>query len=289
MTETLAQLDFATLALKGKRYQEAEKIYMELAVNENSAEAWLGIGICKLYQLTESKTIEEVIFCFIKSAAIAPASKAELEEQLMMHTLLVLNTYARLIEAAAKKHQEAKKTAQTAALLTGLSIVAGLNSSSTFGTVASLAGTGAGVGVAVDSLNSMNDYQSLINTVLNKCDEANKGVCQFVDRNRSEFVSFQQNVSSIVSFVENALSVINQSKKSNRPKATGLNKWLIRNTSPLDNLKLIQAFFGVHKFKEGKILIGALYLIFFGGYGILAYIDSVKMANDEYDGYKLLN
>jgi hypothetical protein len=53
--ENNTQLDFATLALKGKRYQEAENIYMQLANNNNSCEAWLGIGVCKLYQLTEGK------------------------------------------------------------------------------------------------------------------------------------------------------------------------------------------------------------------------------------------
>ena len=122
MTNT--QLDFATLAVKGKRYQEAESIYMQIAINENSSEAWLGMGICKLYQLTEGKTMEEVIFCFNKAASISPDLKGELEAQLMVNTLIVLNTYAKLIETAAARHQEAKKTAQAAALLTGLSIVA---------------------------------------------------------------------------------------------------------------------------------------------------------------------
>jgi hypothetical protein len=36
--ENNAQLDFATLALKGRRYQEAENIYMQLATNNNSSE-----------------------------------------------------------------------------------------------------------------------------------------------------------------------------------------------------------------------------------------------------------
>ena len=102
--ENNAQLDFATLALKGRRYQEAENIYMQLATNNNSSEAWLGIGVCKLYQLTEGKTMDEVIFCFNKARNISPELTTELNNQLIMHTMVVLKTYAQIIEAAAIKH-----------------------------------------------------------------------------------------------------------------------------------------------------------------------------------------
>lgn len=282
------QLDFATLALKGKRYQEAESIYMQLATNNNSSEAWLGIGVCKLYQLTEGKTMDEVIFCFNKANSISPELKTELDNQLMMHTMIVLKTYAQIIEAAAVKHQAAKKAAQTGALLAGLSFVAGINSSTTFSTVASLAGTGAGVGVAVDSLNAMNDYNSLIKHVLNKCNEAHIGVSQIVNKQNSEYLQFENNVKSIVNFVEDALKNISNNN-SNRKKASGVSKYLMLNASSTDKLKLIQAYFGIHKFKERNVSMGIIYLFTFGGCGVLGYLDSIKMVNDEYNGHNLLN
>ena len=34
------QMDLATMALKGKRYNEAESIYMQIATQNNSSEAW---------------------------------------------------------------------------------------------------------------------------------------------------------------------------------------------------------------------------------------------------------
>lgn len=282
------QLDFATLALKGKRYEEAENIYMNLASNNNSSEAWLGIGVCKLYQLTEGKTMDEVIFCFNKANGISPELKSEIDSQLIMHTMIVMKTYAQIIEAAAVKHQAAKKTVQTGALLAGLSVVAGMNSTRTFSTVASLAGTSAGVGVAVDSLNAMNDYSALIKSVLNKCNEAYKGVGQIVDKQSSAFLQFENNVNSIVTFIEDSLRSVSN-KSSNRKKATGLSKYLMLNASTTDQLKLIQTYFGIHKFKEGNIKMGLVYLFTFGGFGIMAYIDSIKMINDEYVGQNLLN
>jgi len=285
--ETNTQLDFATLALKGKRYQEAENIYMQLAINNNSSEAWLGIGVCKLYQLTEGKTMEEVIFCFNKARNISPHLSTELDNQLMMHTTLVLKTYAEIIDAAAIKHQAAKKAAQTGALIAGISIVAGLNSDKAFSTVASLAGTGTGVGVAVESLNAMNDYNALIKHVLSKCNEAYNGVNSIVNKQTAEYQQFDSNVKSIVSYVEGALKSVS-TNNPNRKKSSGVMKYLMLDLSTSDNIKLLQAYIGIHKFKEGNTKMGLLYLCTFGGCCILAYLDIVKMVNDEYDGHNLL-
>lgn len=197
------QLDFATLALKGKRYQEAENIYMQLISTNNSSEAWLGVGLCKLYQLSEGKTIDEVIFCLDKAKAISPQLVNELDDQLMTHTIIVLQTYAKLVEEAAAKHAASKKAAQTGALIAGVSLIAGANSNRAFGTIASLAGTGAGVGVAVNSLSAMSDYKELVRIILSKCNEALVGVSQVVDKQRPEYVEFENSVKTILGIVKN--------------------------------------------------------------------------------------
>jgi hypothetical protein len=284
------QLDIATMALKGRRYTEAETIYMKIATESNSAEGWLGMAICKLYQLSEGRTMEEVIFCSNKAKSIAPDNASDIDEQLMANTLLVLKTYALIIEQAAVQHQVAKKQAQTAALMAGISLIAGMNSRSTFGTVASLAGTGAGVGIAVDSLNKMGNYEQLLRSVLNKSNEAYLSVKQNVDVASQTYIQFEAGVSNIIKFIENALlSLSSTNNKTNRKSASGLTKYLMLNASTSDKIKLIPALFGVHKFKEGKIVIGILYLITFGGYGVLWYLDSIKMLNGEYTGTSLLD
>lgn len=206
--ENNTQLDFATLALKGKRYQEAENIYMQLATNENSSEAWLGIGICKLYQLTEGKTMDEVIFCFNKSSSINPESKLDIDRELMIHTMLVFNTYGQIIEAAGTKYHLAKKTAKTGAILAGISFIAGMNSSKAFSTVASLAGTGVGVGVAVDSLNKMDDYKALIKIILDKYNDVYTKVIGFIDNQHPDLVSFCNSINNIAENAKREIAVI---------------------------------------------------------------------------------
>jgi hypothetical protein len=230
------QLDFATLALKGKRYQEAENIYMQLVSSSGSSEAWLGMALCKLYQLSEGKTIEEVVFCFNKAKNLTPDLTNELEEQLMSHTIIVLKTYAQIVETAAIKHQAAKKSAQAGALIAGVSLIAGANSNRAFGTIASLAGTGAGVGVAVDSLNAMNDYKQLVVTVLNKINEAINGIKEAVNNERPEYLQFENSVKSILGLVkENSLEA-----SKNNPKYS-VKDFLLGRVSSADMFK-----FGLH-------------------------------------------
>ncbi|MCX8479776.1 MAG: TM2 domain-containing protein [Chitinophagales bacterium] len=291
MSDIATQLDFATLALKGRRYQEAENIYMNLAVTQKSSEAWLGIGLCKLYQLSSGKTMEEVLFCFNKAIEISPELKNELEDQLMSHSVIVLNAYIKVIEAAVIKHQAAKKEAMAGALLASISVVAGMNSNKTFGTIASLAGTGAGAGVAMDGLNSMSDTKSQIQYVISKCDEIKGGVVSFVNQSRTEFSTFAGNIASIKGAIEKSLVMISPTTASNpnRKKASGVAKYLMLNASTSDRIKLIQAYFGIHKFKEGNAVMGVIYLFTLGGYGVLAYLDSVKMVNGEYQGHSLID
>jgi len=62
MENTNPKFDIALLALKGKRYAEAEEIYLKIATEENSAEAWVGLGFCKLNQLAEGRSMDEVSF-----------------------------------------------------------------------------------------------------------------------------------------------------------------------------------------------------------------------------------
>ena len=87
--ENNLQLDLATLALKGKRYQEAESVYMQIATQNNAPEAWVGLGVCKLYQLSEGRTMDEIIFCFNKAFQILPEEKRDIEIQLLSNATIV--------------------------------------------------------------------------------------------------------------------------------------------------------------------------------------------------------
>ena len=148
-------------------------------------------------------------------------------------------TVGALVEEAAVKHAASKKAAQAGALIAGVSLIAGANSNRAFGTIASLAGTGAGVGVAVNSLNAMTDYKELVRTILNKCNEALIGVSQVVDKNRPEYLNFESSVTTILGIVRN--NSIDQ-PKSNIVKSD-VGKLLSMKATRADQMEVIKKVF----------------------------------------------
>lgn len=202
--ENEIQLDLATMALKGKRYDEAEKLYMDIATKNNSTEAWVGMGVCKLYQLASGRTMDEVIFCFNRAKKMSPQMSDDIDNQLMANTLVILRTYVILVEKALEQKLKETNKAIFGAVLTGISFIGGMNSKSAFGTIAALSGTGAGVGVAVDSLNKISNYDELIQNVLQLCDDANNGVIASVSNKSEIFTEFEDTVKQLKDTLANA-------------------------------------------------------------------------------------
>ncbi len=198
------QLDLATMALKGKRYEEAEKLYMQIATEGNSTEAWVGMGVCKLYQLASGRTMDEVVFCCNRAKKMSPQMVDDIDNQLMINTIVVLKTYVSVVEAALEQKLKETNKAIFGAVLTGVSLIAGMNSKSAFGTVAALSGTGAGVGVAVDSLNKIANYDELIANVLQLCDDANNGIIASVNNANPNFTEFENTVKQLKETLTNA-------------------------------------------------------------------------------------
>ena len=192
------QLDFATMALKGKRYEEAENIYMQIATQESSAEAWTGLGICKLYQLASGRTVDEAVFCFEKARQISPSLTNEIENTFIATTDLVIKTYAKLLENATIENNKAKKAATAGLVLAAASAAFGQNSGSAFNTVATLAGAGAGVGIAVDAFSQMGNYEEMVKAIISKSKEAHEGLSNNVDRSRLEYIEYAKNIESLV-------------------------------------------------------------------------------------------
>ncbi len=200
------QLDFATMALKGQRYDEAEKIYMNLAMQGQSAEAWIGLGITKLYQLANGRTVDEAAFCFQKAHSIDADKKNDIDDQFMYHSQIVIQAYAKVVEAAVTKYAAEQKKAGWAIALTAASAVIGSRSSSAYGTIASLGATGAGVGVAVDAFSNMSDLKQVVSVVLQKSDEVRSGVVKNVDTSRQEYLAFDGFVQEVIKNIQLVLN-----------------------------------------------------------------------------------
>lgn len=58
------ELYLAASSLKSRNYSAATELYLKVNARNESAEAWLGMSFCKLYQLAEGLRIDEVISCF---------------------------------------------------------------------------------------------------------------------------------------------------------------------------------------------------------------------------------
>lgn len=205
MSKIEVQMDLAQMALQGKRYSEAESLYMEIATQNNSYEAWVGIGLCKLYQLAEGRTMEEVLFCMNKAKKIIPNNEVEIDNQLIYHCETLINTYLLVFDSAIVKQKELRKKAQKGALLAGVSIVAGAHTKSNFGTFAALAGAGTGIGVSVDAITKMNSIYEIQNFILNKCSHISKSLNTYLDHSNPNFIRFNEVVNDKVRKVNNAI------------------------------------------------------------------------------------
>jgi hypothetical protein len=213
MEQPNIQMDLATMALKGKRYMEAESIYMQIATQTNSPEAWVGMGVCKLYQLADGRTMDEVIFCINKAKQLNPDLKLEIENQLIINCQILLNAYLNIFEQSLVKHQELKRQAMTGAILAGVSMAVGSNSKSTFNTIASLAGTGAGVGVAVDAFNKMDSLNEIRNYILSKCDEIHNGLKLNIDTSNQTWLEYNGFVNKLIANVQSSIELNHTSGK----------------------------------------------------------------------------
>ena len=214
------QMDLATMALKGKRYTEAESIYMQIATQNNSSEAWVGMGICKLYQLADGRTMDEVVFCLDKAKQLNPEIRLEIENQLIINCQILLNAYMNVFEQSLVKHKELKKQAMTGAILAGVSMAVGSNSKSAFGTIASLAGTGAGIGVAVDAFSKMGTLNEIRNFILSKCDEINNSLVLTIDKTNPTYLQYNNYVNGLIANVKSAVEADQKSDKWYMNKGT---------------------------------------------------------------------
>lgn len=192
------RFDLAILALKGKRYQEAETIYTNIATDSNSSEAWIGLGFCKLNQLAEGRTMDEVTYCLNKAISINSTVKEQVEDQLIGSCVVLLSTYSQLYDKAIAKDRELKKKAAIGAFVASVSIISGFSSNSAFGALASAAGTGAGIGIAIDSLEKIKDvgeFQSFLTTI---CASINQEVLGFVSPSNPKIEDYKKFISQLL-------------------------------------------------------------------------------------------
>ena len=94
------ELYLAAASLKNKRYSAAFEQYSKVNARNESAEAMLGMCFCKLYQMAEGITINEVIEYFNKAKLIDPTLQAAIDEAFIRRCQIVKIAYVNFYNEA---------------------------------------------------------------------------------------------------------------------------------------------------------------------------------------------
>lgn len=153
--------DKAIMALKAQRYDEAQSSYEQALQVGYSVEAWTGLGVCKMFQIAEGQTMEEVLYCFEKARAVEGADKREIDLKLLQYAQVVIMQCGSYAIAAIKNAIVAEKKANTAALISIASIAVGGLSNSTGTKILAGAAAATSAGVAIGQFGKMTSSKDI--------------------------------------------------------------------------------------------------------------------------------
>tara|TARA_B100000131_G_C17998887_1_gene565698 strand:- start:121 stop:903 length:783 start_codon:yes stop_codon:yes gene_type:complete len=138
-------LDKAFMAVKAQRYEEAMLSYENSLEKKASVEAWVGLGIAKLFQLLDNQTMEEVIFCFTRAKEVGTKNdQLQIEQDLINYSTIVVERGVSYCLQLIEEIQAAEKAAANAAIITALASVASFSSSGRSSIISGVAAGAAG-------------------------------------------------------------------------------------------------------------------------------------------------
>ena len=174
------QFDKAFMAVKAQRYEEAQNAYEKALDRASSVEGWTGLGICKLFQLSDNQTMEEVIFCFNKAKEVESADSKEIDLQLISYSTLVIEQYTNYSINLITKLIEAEQAQKDAAIISATSlVVGGLSDSGTMKTLSGIA-AGAAAGVTVGKFGEIANIKEAGQFALNLINDIHTNVNDFL-------------------------------------------------------------------------------------------------------------
>ena len=190
--------DKAFMALKSKRYEEAQNAYEKILENGYSVDAWTGLGVCKMFQLADNVNMEEVIYCFSKAKEVKGANVNEIDLKLISYALLVCEAYGVFAVTSIKNALEAERKAKIAAYVAlGSVLVGGLSDSVSTKVVAGVAAGAAG-GVAIGQFGKALSSAALAELALGLLNNIKNNVNTFIaDSEISELSQFNTRIKHV--------------------------------------------------------------------------------------------
>lgn len=211
----MSKIELANVALLSQNYNEAERLYESIIEDVEGIDGWLGLSICKLYKFPNENNIKAVNFCIDKCKAIEPQNSLVIENTILETVNTILLTYQSVIDNSVRNFKISSANKTKGALLSGLSLVAGVNSKSTFTALLSNEGFKNGAGIAVDSFSKMTDFHSIILKIVNDLEILkNDVVSNFSTENSNKEASISQ-INNLIEYSNSFLQDMGSQLKSN--------------------------------------------------------------------------
>lgn len=211
----MSKIELANVALLSQNYNEAERLYESIIEDVEGIDGWLGLSICKLYKFPNESNIKAVNFCIDKCKAIEPQNSLVIENTILETVNTILLTYQSVIDNSVRNFKISSANKTKGALLSGLSLVAGVNSKSTFTALLSNEGFKNGAGIAVDSFSKMTDFHSIILKVVSDLELLkNDIVANFSTENSNKEPSISQ-INNLIEYSNSFLQDMGSQLKSN--------------------------------------------------------------------------
>jgi len=167
-------LEKAFMAVKAQRFEEAQGAYETALSKEATVEAWTGLGVCKIFQLLQDQTMEEVVYCFAKAKEVPEADIKEIDTKLISYSSLVIEQGVVYCLSLMEQIKQAQKAATNAIVTSAISAYVAVNAKSLGGTIVSSGVAAAAAGVAVGKLADINDAYTAGQLTINMVDEVEK-------------------------------------------------------------------------------------------------------------------
>ena len=139
------ELYLAASSLKSGNCSAATELYLKVTARNESAEAWLGMSFCKLYQLAKGLRIDEVISCFKKAKLANPTLLTGIEDAFIKRCQIVKIAYVNFYNEALKQQIKENKKVTATLLLTDSHLLEQTGDNKEFSSFKELGNKGEGV------------------------------------------------------------------------------------------------------------------------------------------------
>jgi len=153
--------DMALMAMRGRRFEEAVRLFRNLVRVEPSAANWCSLGYATTGMLvSEQSTADEILFCFKKAIEADPHHRQDIETQYASASLKVMTDIAFYCDNCQIREKMQRHNKLMGGLTTGLGLFVGLTEKkSIFSNVVGIAAVAGGAAQIFHANSQINEIR----------------------------------------------------------------------------------------------------------------------------------